>query len=78
MKSLIDIIKFKITIFTAILGGAGFLAVNSKTIEKTLANIEIINFIIWSAIFIIITYGVIGFLINMNKLSELEKRIQDV
>jgi len=66
----IEIYKFKVTIFMAIIAAVGFMVVNS---EKFLKFINI--WIYTTIIFIISIYGVIGFVFNMLKLSKLEKEL---
>jgi uncharacterized membrane protein AbrB (regulator of aidB expression) len=70
IKELIEILKFKITIFMSIIGGATFLAINIEKISfMPKMFVEII-------IFLVLVYGVAGFMYNMFKLSEIQKDLQ--
>jgi len=66
----IEIYKFKVTVFMAIIATVGFMVVNS---EKFLKFINV--WVYTSIVFIISTYGIIGFVFNMLKLSKLEKEL---
>ena len=73
MAEIIDIIKFKITVFMAIIAASGFLAINFEKLEKIMGEYKIVLILI---ILILTIYGVIGFIINMLKLSKIEKGIK--
>jgi len=72
MKEQIEIIKFKITIFMAILGGVGFLIANIQKVEKIVSQI-----IIETIAIILVFYGVVGFVKNMLKLSKIEEKVEN-
>ena len=73
MAEIIDIVKFKITVFMAIIAASGFLAINFAKLEKVIGEYKIILIII---ILFLTIYGIIGFIINMLKLSKIEKGIK--
>ena len=73
MAGIIDIVKFKITVFMAIIAASGFLAINFAKLEKVIGEYKIILIII---ILFLTIYGIIGFIINMLKLSKIEKGIK--
>jgi hypothetical protein len=75
MDKIIEIIKFKITIFMTILAAAGFLAINCDKITKNFG--ENINILIWIVIFSFVFYGISGFIINFSKLNKIEKNIKE-
>ena len=75
MEKLIEITKFKITIFMGILAGAGFLSINCDKIAKNLGFNS--NLLVWIVIYIFITYGISGFLINLKTLSSLQNKLKE-
>jgi len=69
----IEIYKFKVTVFMAIIAAVGFMVVNSAKFLKFLNSFGFVYYVI---IFLLAFYGTIGFIKNMNKLSLLEKEIE--
>jgi UDP-N-acetylmuramyl pentapeptide phosphotransferase/UDP-N-acetylglucosamine-1-phosphate transferase len=73
MNQLIEIIKFKITVFMGIIASVGFLVINFEKITTTLG----LKTAIWLIIIIMLIYSLVGFIKNMIKLTKLEKEIND-
>ena len=71
MGEKVEIYKFKVTVFMAVIAAVGFMVVNS------IEFLKLLNAYIYYVIIALLTfYGVIGFMKNMAKLSKLEKEIK--
>jgi len=70
IKLKIEVLKYKITLFTTMLGSGIFLLVNKDNILKTVNEI-----ILYSVLWFLLVYGVIGFVNNLFKLNQEEKKI---
>ena len=71
MGEKIEIYKFKITVFMAIIAAVGFMVVNSVEFLKFLNA-----YVYYVIIALLSFYGVTGFIENMIKLSKIEKEIK--
>ena len=71
MGAKVEIAKFKTTVFMAVIAAVGFLLSNADKLLKFLNG-----YLLGVLIIVIGGYGVIGFFINMLKLSEIEKEIE--
>lgn len=69
-KLLIEIIKYKLTLFSTILGAGIYLFINKK---QFIATFDISLFYLVLAILMI--YGVFGFLYNLMKLNKIEQEL---
>ena len=72
IKLKLEIVKFKITLFTTILGAGIYLWINK---EKFIAMLNISFF--FGIVFFIMLYGISGFLVNMFELNKLKKEIDN-
>jgi hypothetical protein len=70
IKELIEILKFKITIFMSIIAGAFYLAINIKNLPSIFGDYGTL------IVFFLIFYGVFGFVFNMIKLTKIQKDLQ--
>ena len=70
IKLKIDILKYKITLFTTILGSGIYLLINKTRILETV-NSDAFYFVLW----VLLVYGVIGFVSNLFILNLEEKKI---
>jgi len=70
IKLKIDILKYKITLFTTILGSGIYLLINKTRILETV-NSDAFYLVLW----VLLVYGVAGFLNNLVKLNQEEKRV---
>ena len=72
MGEKIEIYKFKVTVFMAIIAAVGFM------IAKEDSFLKFINSILFNCVVaFLIIYGSIGFSINMVKLSKIEKELNE-
>ena len=69
-KLKIDILKYKITLFTTMLGSGIFLLVNKGKILETVNEI-----ILYSVLWLLLVYGIVGFINNLSKLNQEERKI---
>ncbi len=71
MKYHIDILKFKVTIFTSLFAGIVYMIYNYEKINKFMPNY-------WFAllIFILLVYALIGYLKNLKELSKIDEDIK--
>jgi len=69
-KLYFEILKFKITLFTTIMGAGIYILLNK---DKLIFIGEIFFYIIVGVLMI---YGFFGFIFNMLKLSDLEKELK--
>jgi len=67
----IEIYKFKITVFMAIIVASSYLVVNFDLLLKFIKIKEILVIFIY----LLFLYGTVGFIINMYKLSVIEKEL---
>jgi len=70
IKLRIEVLKYKITLFTTILGSGIFLLVNKKNILGTVSDV-----IFYSVLWLLLVYGITGFINNLFKLNQEEKKI---
>ena len=70
IKLRIEILKYKITLFTTMLGSGIYLLINKRKILETLNDITF-----YVVLWLLLVYGVVGFVNNLFKLNQLEKTI---
>ena len=70
LKIKIDIIKYKITLFTTVLGSGIYLLINKTKVLETVDKI-VLYFVLW----VLLVYGIVGFVSNLYKLNLEEKKI---
>jgi len=72
IKYRIDILKFKVTIFTSLFGGIVYLVVNYEKISQFISPY-------WFAvlIFALLAYALIGYLKNLGELSKIDENIKE-
>ena len=70
IKLKIEVLKYKITLFTTMLGSGIYLLINKDNILKTVNEI-----ILYSVLWFLLVYGIIGFVNNLFKLNQEEKKI---
>jgi len=72
LKFNFEIVKFKITLFTTIIGAGAYLYINKSAFVKEF------NPLFFKLIcFIIVTYGTIGFVTNILELNDIKRRINE-
>ena len=71
VKLQIEILKIKLTFFSALTGGVSFLFVNADKLEKFLSLSAL--YIIFSTMYL---YAVIGIFVNLTYLSDKYKEIE--
>ena len=71
LKYRIDILKFKVTIFTSLFAGIVYLVVNYEKISRFISPY-------WFAIliFALLAYALIGYLKNLGELSKIDENIK--
>ncbi len=69
-KLKIDILKYKITLFTTILGSGIYLLINKKSILEAI-NQKVFYLVLW----VLLVYGVVGFINNLFRLNREEKKL---
>jgi len=70
IKLKIEVLKYKITLFTTMLGSGIFLLINKDNILKTVNEV-----ILYSVLWFLLVYGIVGFINNLFKLNQEEKKI---
>ena len=70
VKLKIEILKYKITLFSTILGSGIFLLINQESILGTI-NKNIFYFVLC----FLLVYGIVGFVNNLFNLNQEEKKI---
>ena len=70
VKLKIEILKYKITLFTTILGAGVYLLINKKNILDTMNDI-----LFYGVVGILLIYGITGYVNNLYKLNEEEKQL---
>ena len=70
IKLKIEVLKYKITLFSTMLGSGIFLLINKENILKTVNEI-----ILYSVLWFLLVYGIIGFVNNLLKLNKEEKEL---
>ena len=70
IKLKIEVLKYKITLFTTMLGSGIFLLINKDNILKTVNEL-----ILYSVLWFLLVYGIVGFINNLFKLNQEEKKI---
>ena len=69
-KLKIDILKYKITLFTTILGAGIYLLINKESILEAI-NSTIFYLVLW----ILLVYGIVGFINNLFRLNREDKKL---
>ena len=70
IKLKIEVLKYKITLFTTILGAGIFLLINKENVLESINEI-----IFYSVLWFLLVYGIVGFVNNLFKLNQEEKKI---
>jgi len=70
IKLKIEVLKYKITLFTTTLGAGIFLLINKGNILKSINEI-----VFYSVLWFLLVYGIVGFVNNLFKLNYEEKKI---
>jgi len=67
-----EVLKFKVTLFTTILGSGIYLYINKVNFLH-----DVNKSLLYSTIIIIVLYGFFGFLSNLIKINKLNKEIKE-
>jgi len=70
IKLKIEVLKYKITLFTTTLGAGIFLLINKENVLESINEI-----IFYSVLWFLLVYGIVGFVNNLFKLNQEEKKI---
>jgi len=73
IKFRFEILKFKITLFTTIMGGGIYLYLNKSNFLKDLDTK-----LFFASIVVMIIYGYIGFMLNLMKINKIERSTDDI
>ena len=70
-KTIVEIIKFKLTIFSTILGAGIYLFLNKKHFIQIFDDL-----LFYLILAMLMIYGVLGFLYNLLKLNTIEQQLE--
>ena len=70
-KLVVDIIKYKLTIFSTILGAGIYLFLNKEHFLKTFDDL-----LFYLVLAMLMIYGTLGFLYNLIKLNRIERIVE--
>ena len=71
-KLTIEVVKYKLTLFSSILGAGIYLLINKKTILETVNE-----FIFYFLVGVILIYGFLGFVVNILTLNDIQKDLEN-
>jgi hypothetical protein len=70
-KLYFEIVKFKVTLFTTIVGGGMYLFFNKESVVDVVGEP-----IFYGIVMVVVGYGVFGFVLNMLKLRKIEESVK--
>ena len=72
LKIYVDILKYKITLFSSILASGIYLLINKTSILQTVNE-----FLFYAIVGLLLMYGAFGFIVNFLKISKKEKELEN-
>jgi len=73
LKTYLEFIKFKITLFSTIIGAGIYLFVNKKLFVDLFVNEKLFKILV----IVIVIYGIVGFLTNIFEYNKRVKEFKD-
>jgi len=72
IKLTLEVVKYKLTLFSSILGAGIYLLINKTKILETVNEL-----IFYSIVGTILIYGFLGFVVNILTLNDIQKDIEN-
>ena len=72
LKIRFEMVKFKITLFTTILGASIFVLLNKSRLSE---SVDIVY--VYFTAMVLFAYGVFGYVVNMVELNELKRMVDE-